>query len=110
MQEDPRSFTNLHDRHRSVLLLPREHVELSAMGSLREKKRGRKLEVVMRQFGDLSPAACSLEKPCLDQVGLINIFQGALILLNRRSQSLHADWSSAELFDDRDENFAVHLI
>src|SRR5574341_2414362 len=110
MQGDPQCFTNLRDKGLLVGARPRERLRGSGMGSLGEEKGGRKFEVVARKLGDLTTATGSFEEPRLDEIWLIYVFQGPLILLNCRGQRLHSDGPSAEFFDDREEDFSVHLI
>ena len=66
--------------------------------------------MIVRQTSHLPATTGTIQKTGLDQIGLIHILDRALVFLNRGSQGLHADRSSIELFDDGEQDFAVHVV
>ncbi len=71
---------------------------------------GRSLEMIEGQLCGLAAAAGSFEEAGLNQIGLMDIFEGALVFLHCGSQGFHPDRSSCELVDDGQENLPIHLI
>src|SRR5678810_979442 len=66
--------------------------------------------MVVGAFRGLAATAGSFEKAGLDQIGLMDIFECALIFLDRSSQGFHPDRSSSKLVNDGEKNLTIHLI
>ena len=58
----------------------------------------------------LATTAGSFEETSLNQIGLMDIFEGALVFLDRSRQGFHPDRSSSKLVDDGQKNLTIHLI
>ena len=62
------------------------------------------------QLRGLAATAGSFEEAGLNQIGLMDIFEGALVFLDCGRQGFHPDWSSGKLVDDGQKNLTIHLI
>jgi len=62
------------------------------------------------QLRGLAATTGSFEEAGLNQIGLMDIFEGALVFLDRGRQGFHPDRSSSKLVDDGQKNLTIHLI
>ena len=62
------------------------------------------------QFRGLAATAGTFEEAGLNQKGFMDIFEGALVFLNRGRQGFHPDRSASKLVDDGQKNLTIHLI
>ena len=62
------------------------------------------------QLRGLAATAGSFEETGLNQIGLMDIFEGTLVFLDRSCQRFHPDRSSSKLVDDGQKNLTIHLI
>src|SRR2546422_4768885 len=108
MQGDPRRFTSLRDDPRPF----KSAMRRTCLGpdASREEERGRPFEMIEGQLRGLAATAGSFEEAGLNQIGLMDIFEGALVFLDRRRQGFHPDRSSSKLVDDGQKNLTIHLI
>lgn len=61
--------------------------------------------------GSRYPSPCRpVHEPFLDQVRLVYVFDGTLVLADCRGQTLYSDGPAVEFIYQSEENFAVHLI
>ena len=67
-------------------------------------------EMIERQRGRHAAARCSLNKPCLDQKRLINVFDGILFFADGSGQSLDPDGSAGKLVDQREQQHRIHFV
>jgi len=77
-------------------------------GSVEERRRP--LEVVERSFRDLPASTGPVQKASLDEVGFVDVLEGAPVFLNSGGERLHPHRSATEFIDDRQEDMPIHLI
>src|SRR5262245_40035675 len=66
--------------------------------------------MIIGQLCGLTATAGSFEETGLNQIGLIDILKGALILLNCSRQRFHPDRSPGKLVNDGQKYLTIHLI
>ena len=66
--------------------------------------------MIKSQLRGLAATASSFEEAGLNQIGLMDIFEGAFVFLDCGRQGLHPDRSSSKLVDDSQKNLTIHLI
>src|ERR1700675_4557891 len=108
MQGDPRRFTSLRDDPRPFESALRRIGQ--GPDALREEEGGRPFEMIEGPLRSLATTAGSFEETSLNQIGLMNIFEGTFVFLDRGRQGFHPDRSSSKLVDDGQKNLTIHLI
>ena len=71
---------------------------------------GRLAEMIKSELRCLTASPGTVKIAGLNEVGLVHIFQCDFVLLNRRCQRFDPDRSPVELFDDRQQDFPVHIV
>ena len=66
--------------------------------------------MIERQCGRHSPARCPLDKSCLDQKRLINVFDGILFFADGSGQGLDPDGSAGKFVDQREQQHRIHFV
>ena len=67
-------------------------------------------EMIERGLRDLPSPTGPVQKSSLDEIGLVDILEGALVFLNGGSERLHPHGSATEFIDNREEDMPIHLI
>ena len=63
-----------------------------------------------RGFRDLPASTGPVQKASLDEIGLVDVLEGALVFLNSGGERLHPTGPPTEFIDDRQEDVPIHLI
>src|SRR5207253_8476978 len=85
----------------------------SPRGALEQRpisRRSRDPQMPIRCGGGNTASRSSLEEAGLNEVGLIQVFEGPAILSQRSGDGTHTHRSASELFDDRLEDPAVQFV
>ena len=68
------------------------------------------VEVLISERGRNTSAWCAIEKSDLDQVRFDNLLDRVLFFVNRGRDRSETNWAATELFDDRQQKFAIHFV
>ena len=66
--------------------------------------------MIESQLRRVATTTGSFEEAGLNQIGLMNIFERALVFLDRRRQRFNSHWSSGKFVNDGQKNLPIHLI
>src|SRR5262245_13417662 len=66
--------------------------------------------MVVGEFGRDATAGSSLQKPTLQEVRLVDIFDRIDFFVEHRRNRVHADGSAVETFNDSAQQLSIHVI
>lgn len=66
--------------------------------------------MIERQLRGLSAAPGAIKKSGLNEIGLVDVFERALIFLNGRRKGLNPYGTSSKLFNNREQDLSIHFV
>lgn len=68
------------------------------------------MQVLIGKVGDFASAWRAHEETLLDEVGFVNLLNGADVFAKSRGDSANADGTAMELVDEREQNLVVDFV
>ena len=68
------------------------------------------MQMLVGLEGSQPSPRCTLQKSLLQEIGLVHIFNGALLFTNGRGYGLDTDRSTVKFLDNRSQNRQVHFV